>query len=173
MRDRSKIAWLAAALFVTVPFVVVACTNGVAPVGSGDKFTDDTMDGATAPTTSGTVSYPDASDDVPVYDVTPFDAGDPYSSYDGGPAAFCQACACPSATQFCFGGGTGNEDLNACKNPSAEAGSLLTGCDPYPTACKTNPTCDCLISSLVGGDYPCYPLCANYNGYLVLYCPNP
>jgi hypothetical protein len=173
MRDRSKIAWLAVGLFVAVPFVVVACTNGVAPAGTSDKIVDDTMDGTTAPTSSGTTGGDDASDDLPVYDVVLFDAGDPYSSYDGGPAAFCQSCACPSATQFCFGGGAGNETLGTCTNATAEAGSLLTGCDPYPTACAANPTCDCLISMLVGGDYPCYPVCANYNGYLVLYCPNP
>jgi len=173
MRDRSKIAWLAVGLFVAVPFVAVACTNGVAPAGTSDKIVDDTMDGTTAPTSSATTSGDDASDDLPVYDVALFDAGDPYSSYDGGPAAFCQSCACPTATQFCFGGGAGNETLGTCTNATAEAGSLLTGCDPYPTACAATPTCDCLISTLVGGDYPCYPVCANYNGSLVLYCPNP
>jgi hypothetical protein len=166
MRDGSKL-FVAAALALAAS----ACTESPAPVGTGDRVVDDTH-----PAPSGTNPPPppaDAGDsDATVGDAAPYDARS-YQPPDGyAPVSVCKMCKCPSATDYCFGGGTGMTELASCMaDPNATA--MKVGCNAYPAACAKNHTCQCLIDNLVAGNYPCYPVCANNGGDLYLYCPNP
>jgi hypothetical protein len=169
--------------FVVVAGVAaaIACSDAAKPLGTGDKFVNNTL---------GEDAY------VPPQPSPPDTDG---SSYEGGQDGYapalntCSSCSCDPAKNYCFSGGIlrtavlpfpgssggfGEPDGSAEAGPPAapckilDAGTLGNGCIPLPAACKATPTCDCLLTALQSY-YACYLVCTPTPGYLEVYCPNP
>jgi hypothetical protein len=171
------------ATFVVVAAIgaAIACSDSAKPLGSGDKVINDTMG-------------QDASQPQPP--PPPADAGDVMTYYDSSdgyaPAlSTCGGCSCDPSKNYCMSGGVlkaiqpfpnsagfGESDGAAEAGPPPapckvlDAGALGNGCIPLPTACKTTPTCDCLLAALQPY-YKCYLVCTPTPGYLEVYCPGP
>jgi hypothetical protein len=104
----------------------------------------------------------------------------PAVSYPG--IAECNACTCPPASAFCFGGATSRQ-LPMTVNPFAAADAGLDaglplcpmvapgalGCTPLPAGATD---CASLISGLQAS-YACYLVCAFDGKQMTAYCPNP
>jgi hypothetical protein len=180
-------ARIAAFLVVSGIGAAIACGDSAKPLGSGDKFYNDT-----------------AGEDVysPPLPPPPSDGGEGgdayvYDSGDGNTYApaldTCSACSCDPSKNYCMsggvlkadrpfpggsGGGFGEPDGAAEAGPPPppckilDAGSLGNGCIPLPSACKANPTCTCLLDALQPY-YKCYLVCTPTPGYLEVYCPGP
>jgi hypothetical protein len=165
----ARARWAALLLLGALFGVVAACSTSQAPLGQGDDIISD-IDASDA-------SQPQQQGDDGPYDDGYFaraDAG--YGPPPDGYAPFnwCTQCGCPADT-FCFGGGTGFSDFSGTCH-AADAGALdgaaalAIGCYPYPTACATDPTCDCIIAA-VSQYIPCYAVCSITTN--TVYCPNP
>jgi hypothetical protein len=156
---------LALALGAGVLAVSGGCSESTAPSGRGDNVIVD-VDAAASQGDNG------GGDDGAVDEVfARVDSGyapppDGYAPFD-----WCTQCACPAGT-FCFGGATGNETFSGDCHPDAGAlgATLAIGCYPFPAACASTPTCECLIGA-ISQDVPCYPVCSITTN--IVYCPNP
>jgi hypothetical protein len=160
----------------------IACSDAAKPLGTGDKFINDTL---------GEDAY-----SPPPPQCAP-DTGSYEAAAEGGGYApalnTCSSCSCDPTKNYCFSGGVlrtavrpfpagsggfGEPDGAAMAGPPPapckilDAGTLTTGCVPLPAACKATPTCDCLLAALQGY-YSCYLVCTPTPGYLEVYCPNP
>jgi hypothetical protein len=157
--------------------MALACSDSAQPLGTGDKFINDT---------AGQDAY---SASVPVTS----DAGSDADAY--GPALnTCASCSCDPTRNYCFSGGTpralssvpvhilsggfGEPDGAAQANipppppcPILDAGTMSNGCTPLPQACEATPTCACVLNALQPL-YVCYLVCSPSPGFLEVYCPN-
>jgi hypothetical protein len=150
-----------------------ACSDSAQPLGSGDKFVNDTlgMDANSQPPPS------------PPSDATTDGNGDGY----GGLVNTCGDCTCDPTKNYCMSGGSriegrtsytygsfGEPDAEAGPPPAPckilDAGATTNGCIPLPAACATNATCDCLVDTLQPY-YSCYLVCSPTPGFLEVYCP--
>jgi hypothetical protein len=154
--------------------VALACSDAAKPLGTGDKFINDT---------AGQDAY---SPPPPV----PTDSG----SDTGYAPSTCASCSCDPSKNYCFSGGSrkttesipvhilaagfgedGGADADAAPPPPPcpvlAAGSTSDGCIPLPATCATMATCACLLAALQPS-YACYLECSPSPGYLEVYCPN-
>jgi hypothetical protein len=175
-----RAAQIAAFAVVAGIGAAIACSDAAKPLGTGDKFVNET---------DGEDTY------VPPQPTPP--SGDGGTTYEGGEDGYapalntCASCSCDPAKNYCFSGGVlrevkpfpgssgfGEPDGAATSGPPAapckilDAGTLGNGCIPLPAACKTTPTCDCVLAALQSY-YSCYLVCTPTPGYLEVYCPNP
>lgn len=126
------------------------------PSGSGNDIIVD------VPVTTQPTAAEDAGPDSPFARVD----GGAYNKPDGyDPYGVCKACACP-ATDYCFGGGSGNTTFTTC-TPTG----FGVGCQPIPAACAADASCDCLLTATAANTPGCYPVCVQNTR--ILYCPNP
>jgi hypothetical protein len=158
-RARSATFVLLASTFA----VAGACSQSTAPLGAGDDYINDT-DGEDQTT-------PQQGDDGGVDDVfARVDSG--YAPPPDGyaPYSWCSQCACPADT-YCFGGGTNITSFSGtCSDAGATPGPLAIGCQPIPSACANEPSCECILAA-VQADLSCAPVCSITN--MIVYCPNP
>ena len=158
---------------------VVACSDSGSSTGSttapGNTVVNDTRDAEPRPPANpdpGDGSTPTGEPDASGYG----DGGagsDAPASYPGVTA--CSACACPSASAYCFGGATPRDPMRviplaadagpAC--PLVTAGTV--GCTALPAGATT---CTDLLAALQP-TYACYLVCAFDGKQMTVYCPSP
>jgi hypothetical protein len=146
--------------------VAAACSaESNAPRNPGNDFDATTEDAAPAEEAG------DDTNDASVFARVDSDYVPPPDSYV--PFSWCSQCGCPSGT-YCFGGGSGlttfSGDCHADAGALTTAADLSIGCYPFPSACATQPSCECLIAA-VAQFLPCYPVCSITTQ--IVYCPNP
>jgi hypothetical protein len=165
-----------------------ACSDAAQPLGSGNKFINDTM-GMDAYSQPPPPPPSDASGDAET------DGGDGYK-----PALnTCASCSCDPSKNYCMSGGTQKTkrvsfpfggfgepdgassgpppapckvvDAGAAKSGGAWSPPAGNGCIPLPPACVKTPTCECLVDALQPF-FTCYLVCSPTPGFLEVYCPN-
>jgi hypothetical protein len=166
---------------VTAICAAVACSDSAKPLGSGDKFVNDT---------AGQDAY------SPPPPSSPSDAASDADAYAAAAAASaCESCSCDPKVNYCFSGealrmtfkdpihvilaaGFGEPDGAAEAKapppppcPVLTVGSTDDGCIPLPAACAATPTCACVLAALQPL-YACYLDCSPTPGYLSVRCPN-
>jgi hypothetical protein len=166
-----------------------ACSDSAKPLGTSDKFIDDTA--------GQDVSAPPAPE--------PTDSS-AYGADGYGPTIIaCASCSCDPTKNYCFSGGMGTAaaggdaaadgatDGASAHRPAfplgggfgepdgaAEAGpppppcpmvaAGQLGCIPLPAACTATPTCSCLLGALQAQFPTCVLVCTPTPGFLSLYC---
>jgi hypothetical protein len=166
----------------------IACSDSAQPLGSGDKFINDT---------AGMDVYSSPPPPPPPGDA----AAEAYADtgYGYAPALdTCSSCWCDPTKNYCmsggtqktkrvsypFGGGFGEPDGATGPPPApckvVDAGAATdqadwkppagNGCISLPPACAKTPTCDCLVDTLQPY-YSCYLVCSPTPGFLEVYCP--
>jgi hypothetical protein len=161
-----------------------ACSDSAQPLGSGNKFINDTM---------GQDVYTPPQPAPP-----PADANSDADGNDSGYAPVlseCASCSCDPAKNYCMSGGVRTADKKASRVsypygagggfgepdgakgpppppcPILDAGATGNGCIPLPAACAATPTCECLVVALQPL-YSCYLNCSPTPGFLEVYCPH-
>lgn len=150
-----------------VAVAMLACSQSSGPKQAHDNLIVD-VPASTATSPPPPPPPSDAASDALTND-------DYIENLDGyAPVVTCNACNCPSATSYCFGGSTGHIAFSGqCNWIDAGPGNdLQVGCHEVPDACSAS-DCECIIKA-VAPTTGCYPVCAIVKGMAaVVYCPNP
>jgi hypothetical protein len=174
-----------AALWLSAAIATACNDSGPSFSSQGDNVIDDTRDSSTrAPANPEDGAAPTGQPDGAYANGQPeasYDEGSVYYGDDAPASTFpgvseCSACACPSATSYCFGGATARKDPMILSPQAKDAGAPCPkvsagqlGCTALPSGATT---CAEIINELQPA-YSCYLVCAFNGTTMSVYCPSP